>query len=174
MGSSSYSPGKCRRLGLLHGQCPVQSVQCGGVSVVIVESCGIVETTVSVPNNGGQFLSFKIKRKTPFRKLMDAYCSRNNLNINVGYHGRPIKSTTATTVYCDETSTASLSYIEHQGETIHPDGAGRRDRKSDHKTGQQVPLLHLTRGPDCSQQVTMFLLWIVPSAWTQHVFRTWY
>ena len=39
--------------------------------------------TLVVQDQAGGELSFKIKRKTPFRKLMSEYCKRNNLDINV-------------------------------------------------------------------------------------------
>jgi small ubiquitin-related modifier len=38
--------------------------------------------TLKVKSQDGNELFFKIKRSTPLKKLMDAYCSRNGVNPN--------------------------------------------------------------------------------------------
>ena len=44
------------------------------------EEGGADDITLTVQDQAGGEVSFKIKRKTPFRKLMAEYCKRKNLD----------------------------------------------------------------------------------------------
>jgi len=46
------------------------------------EAAAAATITLKVVDSEGSEVTFKIKRTTPLRKLMEAYCQRHSLNIN--------------------------------------------------------------------------------------------
>lgn len=63
---------------------------------VKTESTGTEHINIKVTGQDGNTVHFKIKRKTPLRKLMNAYCDRAGLTssmVRFRFDGNPINET---------------------------------------------------------------------------------